>query len=163
MSVSKPLPHDAARLHVTGRARYVDDMPMPAGTLHLAFGLSPSACGQITSMDLDAVRAAPDVVAVLTADDLPFANDVSPSAHDEPLLAMGAVHYMGQPVFMVIAQSHLAARFAARLGKIEIAEATPVFSIEDALAANSRFEDGHRIYQRGDTEKIKKDEKKLKK
>ena len=34
------LPHDAAHLHVTGQARYVDDIPMPAGTLHLAFGLS---------------------------------------------------------------------------------------------------------------------------
>jgi xanthine dehydrogenase large subunit len=150
MSVAKSLPHDAARLHVTGQARYVDDMPLPAGTLHLAFGLSPKACGPITSLDLSAVRDAPDVVAVLTADDLPFANDVSPSAHDEPLLATDAVHYMGQPVFMVIARSHLAARFAARQGEIKIAQATPIFSIEDALAANSRFEDGPRIYQRGD-------------
>ncbi|WP_299622256.1 xanthine dehydrogenase molybdopterin binding subunit [uncultured Tateyamaria sp.] len=152
MSVAKPLPHDAARLHVKGQARYVDDMPMPKGALHLAFGLSPKASGHITAMDLQAVHNAPDVVAVLTASDLPFANDVSPSAHDEPLLATGEVHYMGQPVFMVIARSHLAARFAARQGKIEIAETTPIFSIEDALAADSRFEDGPRIYQRGDTQ-----------
>jgi xanthine dehydrogenase large subunit len=144
------LPHDAARLHVTGQARYVDDMPMPAGTLHLAFGLSPKACGTITTLDLDAVHAAPGVVAVLTADDLPFANDVSPSAHDEPLLATGTVHYKGQPVFLVVAHSHLAARFAARQGKIEVAEGTPILSIDAALAANSRFEDGPRIYQRGD-------------
>ena len=35
MSVASPLPHDSARLHVTGAARYVDDIPTPAGTLHL--------------------------------------------------------------------------------------------------------------------------------
>ena len=150
MSIAKPLPHDAARLHVTGQARYVDDMPTPRGTLHLAFGLSPKACGKITALDLEDVRAAPDVVAVLTADDLPFANDVSPSAHDEPLLAMGEVHYAGQPVFLVIAASHLAARFAAQQGRMEIAKGSPILKIDDALAADSRFEDAPRIYQRGD-------------
>jgi hypothetical protein len=38
MSVHKPLPHDAAPLHVTGAARYVDDIPVPQNCLHLAFG-----------------------------------------------------------------------------------------------------------------------------
>ena len=157
MTVAKPLAHDAAHLHVTGSARYIDDTPSPTGTLHLAFGLSPKACGKITGMTLDAVRAAPDVVAVLAADDLPFANDVSPSIHDEPLLAMNDVHYVGQPVFLVIARTHLAARFAARQGEVDIAEATPIFSVEDALAANSRFEDGPRIYTRGDAESALQD------
>ena len=150
MSVAKPLPHDAARLHVTGQARYVDDIPVPADTLHLAFGLSSIARGRITGMDLADVRAAPGVVMVLTADDLPFANDVSPSAHDEPLLATGQVHYLGQPVFAVVADSHLAARQAARLGRIDYAEEDPILTIDKAMAANSRFEDGPRIYTKGD-------------
>ncbi|MEX0365135.1 MAG: xanthine dehydrogenase molybdopterin binding subunit [Ruegeria sp.] len=150
MSVAKPLPHDAAHLHVTGAARYVDDMPTPAGALHIAFGTSHVAHGKIMSLDLSAVRDAPEIVDVLVADDLPFANDVSPSAHDEPLLATGTVHYVGQPIFMVIARSHLAARHAARLGEIEIAEETPILTIDEALEANARFEDGPRIYARGD-------------
>ena len=50
MSVTSPTPHDAALLHVTGKARYVDDVPMPANTLHLAFGLSDIAHGEITSI-----------------------------------------------------------------------------------------------------------------
>ena len=107
MSVAKPLPHDAAKLHVTGAARYVDDIPTPATTLHIAFGLSTVAAGTLNGMDLRDVAAAPGVVAVLTAADLPFDNDVSPSNHDEPLLATDAVHYAGQPVFMVIATTHL--------------------------------------------------------
>lgn len=152
MSVGKPLPHDAATLHVTGAARYVDDIPVPAGALSLAFGTSQVARGRIVSMDLDAVRTAPGVVAVLTADDLPFDNDVSPSAHDEPMLATGEVFYVGQPIFLVIAESHLLARRAARLGKVEIEELPAILTIDEALAADSRFEDGPRIYGRGDVD-----------
>lgn len=150
MSVARPLPHDAARLHVTGAARYIDDIPAPAGSLHLAFGLSDRAAGRVVAMDLDAVRTAPGVVAVLTAADLPFANDVSPSVHDEPLLATDRVHYLGQPVFLVVAESHRAARKAARMGRIEIAEKPALLTIDAALAADSRFEDGPRVYARGD-------------
>ena len=150
MSVAKPLVHDAAQLHVTGAARYIDDIPCPQGTLHLAFGISDVACATITSMDLTDVRNAPDVVAVMSAGDLPFANDVSPSVHDEPLLAERDIQYFGQPLFLVIAKTHLAARQAARLGKITYDEKPAILSVEDALAANSRFEEGPRIYQKGD-------------
>ena len=151
---SKSLPHDAAELHVIGTARYVDDIPTPTGTLHLAFGLSDQARGKITLLNLEQVTSAAGVVAVLTADDLPFANDVSPSAHHEPLLATGEVHYIGQPLFIVVATSHLAARRAARLAQIEITPETPILTIEEAMAANSRFEDGPRIYAKGDPDSM---------
>ncbi|MEM8537030.1 MAG: xanthine dehydrogenase molybdopterin binding subunit [Pseudomonadota bacterium] len=150
MSVAKPLPHDAAALHVTGQARYIDDLPTPRGALHLAFGLSDIACGKIASMDLHAVKAAPGVIAVLTAEDLPFANDVSPSAHDEPLLSTGAVHYLGQPLFLVVADSHLNARKAARLAQVSYDAQTPILTMDQARAADSRFEDGPRIWSKGD-------------
>src|SRR6056300_1034183 len=152
MSVSKPLPHDAAKLHVTGRANYIDDIPVPSNYLHLAFGTAPIARGRLTSMDLSAVKSAHGVVAVITADDLPFANDVSPAAHDEPLLCDGQIHYHGQPMFLVMADSHLNARRAARLARVEYAPETPILTIEQALAANSRFEEGPRIYTRGDVD-----------
>ena len=149
MSAAASLQHDAARQHVSGSARYVDDIPTPQGTLHLAFGLSSCAAGQIKSVDLDAVRACPGVHLVLEAKDLPHANDVSPSAHDEPLLADGRVHYAGQPIFLVVADSHHLARRAARLAKIEITAEPAILTIDQALAAESRFEDGPRIYTRG--------------
>ena len=149
MSAAASLPHDAARQHVSGSARYVDDIPTPQGTLHLAFGLSSCAAGQIKSVDLDAVRACPGVHLVLEAKDLPHANDVSPSAHDEPLLADGRVHYAGQPIFLVVADSHHLARRAARLAKIEITAEPAILTIDQALAAESRFEDGPRIYTKG--------------
>lgn len=149
MSMGKALPHDAAPLHVTGQARYVDDLSV-ADALHLAFGLSTVAHGEITGLDLSAVRSAPGVVAVLSAEDLPDMPDCSPSAHDEPLLAVGTVHYVGQPVFLVIADSHLAARRAARLGKVSYRELPALLTVDDALAANSRFEQGPVVWAKGD-------------
>ena len=59
MSLGLPLPHDAAPLHVTGQARYADDIPLPGTALHLAFGLSTCAHGVISAIDLSAVQAAP--------------------------------------------------------------------------------------------------------
>jgi xanthine dehydrogenase large subunit len=150
MSVSKPLPHDAARLHVTGQARYVDDIPMPQNTLHLAFGLSTIAAGRISSINLDDVRAAPGVVRVWEAKDLPSDCDCSPSNHDEPMLSGATIQYLGQPVFLVAATSHLAARKAARLAQITYGERDAILTIDDAMAANSRFEDGPRVWEKGD-------------
>jgi xanthine dehydrogenase large subunit len=150
MSIGKSLPHDSAPLHVTGAARYLDDLPLPAGALHLAFGLSTCAHGEITALDLSAVRAAPGVVAVFSATDFPEMPDCSPSTHDEPLLATGIVHYVGQPIFLVVADSHLNARKAARLGQITYTERPALLSVDDALAANSRFEQGPIVWTKGD-------------
>jgi len=152
MTVARPLPHDAAPLHVTGQARYVDDIPTPQGTLHLAFGLSTIARGRIVAMDLEPVWQAEGVVAVLTAQDLPGPCDCSPSNHDEPLLSDGTVHYVGQQLFLVVATSHGAARRAAALGRVDYEEERPILTIEAALAADSRFEDGPRIWTKGDVD-----------
>jgi xanthine dehydrogenase large subunit len=90
------------------------------------------------------------VVAVLSAADFAVMPDCSPSKHDEPLLAVGRVHYAGQPVFLVAAESHLVARRAARLGKAEIRALPALLTVDEALAANARFEDGPLIWSRGD-------------
>ena len=151
MNSAASMPHDTAHQHVSGSARYVDDIPTPQGTLHLAFGLSPIAAGGLTSVELSAVRAFDGVRLVLEAKDLPFTNDVSPSNNDEPLLATTTIHYAGQPIFLVVADSHHTARKAARLAKIEIDETPPILTIEQAFKAGSRFEDGPRIYSKGDS------------
>src|SRR5450432_4022097 len=85
--VHKPLAHDSARLHVQGSATYIDDIREPAGTLHIAVGLADKAAGTLRSLDLSTVRAAPDVVAVLTAKDISGKNDIAPAFNDEPLFA----------------------------------------------------------------------------
>ena len=130
-------PQDSARLHVTGAATYIDDIREPAGTLHVACGLSPVACGTIRALNLDRVRAAPDVVAVLTAADVPGRNDIAPAFADEPLLAASDVLFHGQPVFAVVARTREAARRAALLAQIDIAEQRAILTIAEALAAGT--------------------------
>ncbi|TKD18025.1 xanthine dehydrogenase molybdopterin binding subunit [Rhodobacter capsulatus] len=152
MSVGKPLPHDSARAHVTGQARYLDDLPCPANTLHLAFGLSTEASAAITALDLDPVRQSPGVVAVFTAADLPHENNASPAPSPEPVLATGEVHHVGQPIFLVAATSHRAARIAARRARLTYAPRPAILTLDQALAADSRFEAGPVIWARGDVE-----------
>jgi xanthine dehydrogenase large subunit len=152
VSVQKPLPHDAAPLHVTGAARYVDDIPVPQGCLHLAFGLSTVARGWLGKLDLTAVAASEGVQLVLAGSDFDTIPDCSPSAHDEPLLSDGSIHYAGQPLFLVAAESHLLARRAATKALVEIDEETAVLTIDAALEAGSIFEEGPRIYAKGDVD-----------
>jgi xanthine dehydrogenase large subunit len=149
-TLAKPSnPHDSAALHVRGLARYVDDLAEPANLLHLAFGQSSEAHARIVSVDLDAVRAAPGVVAVFTAKDIPGANDVSPVAGDDRLLADGVVISIGQPVFLVAATSQIAARTAARLGRIVYDPLPAHITIAEARAAESLIEPTQRM-ARGD-------------
>ncbi len=127
-------PHESAHLHVAGEAAYIDDLPELAGTLHAALGLSPIAHGKLTGIDLDAVRAMPGVVDVLTASDMPGANDCGPIVHDDPILAEGELRYLGQPVFAVIATSRDAARRAAGKAKgvLTVEALPPVLSHQQA-------------------------------
>ncbi len=83
------------------------------------------------------MRAAPGVVAVLIAADIPGENNVGPILHDDPILAATEVQFIGQPIFLVVAESVGAARRAARLGVIEYEDLPAVLTIEDALARQS--------------------------
>jgi xanthine dehydrogenase molybdopterin binding subunit len=125
---------------VAGEATYIDDIPEIAGTLHCALGLSPAANGRVTALSLDAIRAMPGVVCVLTADDIPGTNDCGSIVHDDPILLSlkdgGQIRYMGQPVFAVIAESRDAARRAAAKAKdaIAVEAEPPVLTPQDAHA-----------------------------
>jgi len=59
--VYKPLPHDSGAKHVQGSAEYIDDMPEPVGTMHIAVGGSPVARGTIRRIDLAEVLSTPGV------------------------------------------------------------------------------------------------------
>ena len=136
-AAGSPLPHESAALHVSGEATYTDDIPEIQGTLHCALGMSQRAHARVTGMDLDAVRRAPGVVAVLTAADIPGENNCGPVVHDDPLLADGLVQYVGQPVYAVIAQTQDAARRAVRLGVLQYEELPAILSPQQARAENA--------------------------
>ena len=126
--------HDSGPKHVAGEAVYIDDINEPFGTLHLAPGAATIAHGKITKLDLSKVRTAPGVVCVLTADDIPGVNDVSPAhTDDEPVLPDGIVQFYGQPVFCVAAETRAQARAAAQLAEIEYEELPAVLDVAEAL------------------------------
>ena len=133
-SVGLALAHDSAARHVRGAAAYIDDLPEPAGTVHVAPGAAAAARGAIRSIDLDAVRAFPGVLAVLTAADIPGANDCSPAFGDDPILAAGEILFHGQVVFAVVAETRDAARRAARSARIEVDSVAPRVTVDDGLA-----------------------------
>ena len=117
--------HDSAIKHVTGAADYTDDIAQPEGTLHAYLGVSTVTHARIVSLDLSAVRAAPGVVGVLTAADIPGHNDISPTGqNDEPVFPTDLIQFHGQPLFAVVAETRDAARRAAELAKVET-EALP--------------------------------------
>jgi xanthine dehydrogenase large subunit len=151
--VGTPLMHESALKHVAGEAIYVDDVPEPEGTLHVQLGLATIAAGRILSVDLDRVRAAPGVVRVLTAQDIPGVNDISPvHAHDEPVFATDRVMFHGQPLFAVVAQDRESARRAARLAHVAYAEEEPILDIDAARQAGGELVITPLKLERGDVD-----------
>ncbi|MFT5501563.1 MAG: xanthine dehydrogenase large subunit [Woeseiaceae bacterium] len=136
-AVGTSIPHDSAALHVSGRALYTDDIVEPQGLLHLAVGMSTKPHAKISRLDLAAVQSAPGVVAVITAADIPGANNCGPVIDDDPILAPGLVQYAGQAMFAVAADTVDAARKAARLAHVEYEQLQPILGPREALAAGS--------------------------
>jgi len=142
------LPHESALRHVTGEARYVDDLS-PSGMLHGMVWPSPWPRATIDRIDKAAALGVPGVHAVLTAVDVPGENNVGPVIHDEPVLAPGEVSCKGQPVAFVVAESLAACREALARLVVEATEHAPVLGIAAAIAAES-FHGSPHIVHRGD-------------
>lgn len=136
-AVGDSVPHDSAHLHVSGEATYTDDILEPKNLLHLAVGLSSKPHARIREMNLDAVMKAPGVVGVITADDIPGANNFGPVVADDPILAPGLVQYAGQPMFAVAAETIDQARKAARLAAVDYEELEAILGPMAAVEAGS--------------------------
>ena len=147
--VGTPEPHESADLHVSGDARYTDDIPEPKGTLHAAIGVSSHPHARIKSINLDPVREAPGVVAVITADDVPGVNDIGGALKDDPIFAERLVQYVGHSIFAVAATTVEHARRAAKLGEIEYEELEPVLDVDTAMSQESFVLPSNRM-SRGD-------------
>src|SRR5215470_11430475 len=148
--VRSAIAHDSAHKHVSGEAVYVDDIPEPPGTLQLYAAQSDRAHARILKLELSRVRAAPGVLAVLTAADVPGSNDISPiGKHDDPIFATDPVEFAGQVLFAVAAETIDAARAAAKLAVVEYEDLAPILTAGDALAKQSLVLDTYEM-RRGD-------------
>ena len=109
-----------------GEGCFVDDVPEPAGTLHLAFVLSPHAHARIVSIDAAAARAAPGVVDVFTAADFAQVKRISPDYPQpgyqlvgRPVVAVDRVRFVGELVAVVVAQTRNLAEDAVELVEVD--------------------------------------------
>jgi xanthine dehydrogenase large subunit len=129
--------HESARAHVAGAATYVDDIAEVRGTLHGAPVLSSVAHGKILAVDVANALAMPGVRDVVLARDVPGEPMLAAFAGDEPIFARDTVQYVGQVIGIVVADTVMQARRAARKVNVRIEPLPAVLSIEDALKAES--------------------------
>ena len=145
--------HDSGPKHVTGTAEYIDDMAEPLGTMHAYLGLSTKPHAEVLGMDFTDVLNTPGVIGVLTNADVPGALDISSAhVHDEPLFADGVVHFWGQPIFAVIAETRDQARRAAQLAKVDYRDLSFFTDVRSAQAAGGKEVTKPLKLERGDVE-----------
>ncbi|HPW07926.1 MAG TPA: xanthine dehydrogenase molybdopterin binding subunit, partial [Burkholderiaceae bacterium] len=116
--------HESARAQVAGAATYVDDIPEIKGTLYAAPVLSTVAHGKLLGVDTSAALAMPGVRDVLLTRDIPGDPILASFTGDEPIFATNTVQHIGQVVGVVVADTVMQARRAARKVKLNI-EALP--------------------------------------
>jgi len=123
-------------MHVQGSAKYIDDMPEPNGTLHVAFALSHVAYGKINSIDIKSAKKSEGVHSILLAKDIKHLH-IGAIVHDEPILAVNEVLFFGQAIAAVLADSHENARRAAALVSSDIKELEAIVTIDQAMTKKS--------------------------
>jgi carbon-monoxide dehydrogenase large subunit len=124
---------------VTGRGRFAGDINFPR-QLHMRIVRSNHAHGRILSIDTDAAREMPGVMAVWTAADIanvpPIDFREGPieklAPYRQPVLAIDQVRYVGDPVAAIFAEDAYVAEDAADLVTMEIEELPPLLSAKDA-------------------------------
>jgi CO/xanthine dehydrogenase Mo-binding subunit len=132
--VGQSPPRIEAREKVTGRAEYTHTMRLP-GMLHAKIFRSTVAHGRIKSIDTSAAKKVPGVYRVVTSEDVrkvipePY---YGPAFHDQPVLAIGKVHYVGEPVAVVMATDPHVAEEAAQLITAEYEELPPIYDEVEA-------------------------------
>lgn len=124
-----PVSRVDGRAKVTGQAKYAAEHPAP----DLAYGVvvsSPVAKGRITAIHTEDALAVPGVVQVLThlnrpkvrGFDIAYKDMTAPAGAPFRPLYDDAIFYSGQPVALVVAETFEAARYAAALVRLEVAQ-----------------------------------------
>ncbi len=98
---------------------------------------SSVAHGKILNLDLTAALEVPGVVKILMAADIPGVNQIGGIIADEPLFAEGEVHFWGQPIALVLAETEAIAQTAAHKIKVEIEKHPVITDPREAQKAGS--------------------------
>lgn len=129
--------HESAKAQVLGAAPYLDDLAELRGTLYAAPILSTVAHGTLHGLDCTDALAMPGVQGVVLAADIPGDPILAAFGHDEPIFALDKVWHVGQVMGLVVADSVMAARRAARKVKADITALPAVLDTATAIAQQS--------------------------
>jgi 2-furoyl-CoA dehydrogenase large subunit len=123
---------------LSGRGRYADDLPVPAGTLHAHVIRSPHPHADIVRIDASEALAKDGVWAVITGEDVRKLSDPFLVALKAPVhqwsLAVERVRYVGEPVALIVAENRYLAEDAGELVHIEY---EPLETVIDPQAARA--------------------------
>lgn len=136
--------------HVRGESVYLDDIPEVRGTLHGVVFDSPIAHGKIVSIDYSKALELEGVERILTYEDIPGKNQIGGIIADEPLFAEDDVHFCGQPIALILADSQKIGYQARKLIEVEINELAVLVDPREAQAKNSLIMPP-RTFEIGDT------------
>ena len=159
---NKSVVHDSGAKHVSGLAKYTDDISEPLNTLYGAIGWSKNAHAKIKKIDLNAVKNSEGVVSVVTHSDIPGRNDVGPVFDGDPIFPKDKVEYYGQPLFAVAATSMEFARKAVIKAKVFYQDLKPIVTIDEALKKNNLLFKPRIIKKGNPNQKIEKSQNKIK-
>jgi len=140
-----------AKGHVTGKSIYVDDIPTINGTLYGVIFDSPLAHGHIESVDYSKALTLPGVITILTHEDIPGKNQIGGIIPDEELFASKDVHFAGQPIALIIAESNQIGFEARKLIDINILEKEVIVDPREAQKKDQLILPP-RTFELGDTE-----------
>ena len=129
--------HESAVAQVAGLATYVDDIPEVRGTLYAAPILSTTAHGKLRGVDASAALAMPGVHDVVLTHDIPGHPMLASFIGDEPIFAIDTVQHIGQVIGLVLADSVMLARRAARKVLLDIEPLPAILTVKEALQAKS--------------------------
>ena len=101
--------YDSIR-HVKGESLFLDDLSIPASTLHGAVYSSPIAHGKINSINFEDAKNSEGVVAIFTYKDIPGENQIGGIIQDEKLFADNEVEFIGEPIAFIVARTQAQAR-----------------------------------------------------
>jgi xanthine dehydrogenase large subunit len=137
--------------HVTGKSIYLDDIPIIQGTQFGVVFDSPVAHGTITSIDYTKALATPGVIRIITHKDIPGQNQIGGIIPDEQLFASTEVHFVGQPIALIIAESDHIAFEARKCIEINISKMDIIVDPREAQQKNQLIIPP-RTFKLGDTE-----------
>ena len=148
--IHPPLANIESAAHVTGRSIYVDDIPVMEGTLWVKVLDARIAHGRITRLDVREAEQMEGVVKIFTHHDIPGENQVGGIIPDEPLLATEEVHFQGQPIALVAAETEEQAEAALQKIVLEI-EPLPVITDPREAFRQGKLLSGSRTFSKGNT------------